>query len=436
MNTQTPEKRKDLGLIELVAIALGGMVGGGIFAILGISVEQIGNATPIAILIGGILAYFAAFSYVKLAKLYQDEGATYSFFKRTFPKSIFASSVIGWLIVFGYISTLALYAFTFSSYFCSQFAALNTPVYQKLVAGGIIALFAVINLVSVKGMGKVEDWLVYTKVVILLFISGLLAGKGHIEHLSPVIDHGVTLPSILIVSALTFVAYEGFQLVIHAYDEMENPQRNIPRAIYTSIGIATFLYVGLAVAALAAIPQENIIQDKEYALAAGAQQYLGYLGLITVIFGALLATSSAISGTLFGASRLMAVIANDGFLPKKLGHKIKVHIPNYAIITMALLAFVLILTGGLQVILEFGSITFIVVSFLMAFANFKVRGKTGTHVIMAVLAMGGLLTAAVLIFYFEFRENKEQLAYILSIYGLLTIGAWLYSVKHPARKQA
>ena len=173
MTKLTRKRKKDLGLGELIAIALGGMVGGGIFSILGVSVEQIGNATPLAILVGGILAFFAAYSYVKLALIYKDEGATYSFFKKTFPRQKFASSLIGWLIVFGYISTLGLYAYTFSSYLCSQFPTFNTPFYNKLVAGIIISIFAVINLISVKGVGKVEDILVYTKIVFLLIISGL-----------------------------------------------------------------------------------------------------------------------------------------------------------------------------------------------------------------------------------------------------------------------
>lgn len=425
----TRKRKKELRLGELIAIALGGMVGGGIFSILGVSVELIGNATPVAILIGGILAMFAAYSYVKLSLLYKDEGATYSFFRKSFPRSPFASSAIGWLVVFGYISTIALYAFTFSSYFCSQFSILNTPVYQKLVGGGIIALFAVINLVSVKGMGKIEDLMVYTKIVVLLFISGLLVGKGHIENMTPVFESSTSLSAILIVAAITFVAYEGFQLVIHAYNEMDEPQKNIPRAIYSAIVIATLLYIILAVSALSAIPKESIIQDKEYALAAGAQQYLGDFGLFIVIFGALLATSSAISGTLFGASRLMAVIAKDGYLPRFLSNKIKIHIPNYAVITMSILAFILILTGGLQIILEFGSITFIVVSFLMALSNFKMRKETKTSIFSALVAMIGLFIAAILIFYYEYTENIEQLMYILSMYVLLAIGSYIYALR-------
>jgi amino acid transporter len=435
MNKLTRKRKKDLGLGELIAIALGGMVGGGIFSILGIATENIGNATPVAILIGGVLALFAAYSYVKLALFYKDEGATYSFFKKSFPNNKLASSIIGWLIVFGYISTLALYAFTFASYFCSQFELLNHPIWQKIIAGFIISIFALVNIVSVKGMGKLEDMLVYSKIVILLFISGLLSGKGDIQNLLPVFESKTALTQILIVSAITFVAYEGFQLVIHAYNEMDNPQKNIPRAIYSSIGIATLLYIVLSIAALSAIPKEMIIADKEYALAAGAKSYLGQFGQFIVIFGALLATSSAISGTLFGASRLMAVIANDGYFPKSLGKKIKTSIPSRAIITMSALAFILLATGGLQVILEFGSITFIIVSLLMAYTNNKKRHETNSSLIITIAAVLGLLIAAVLIVYFEFTENKEQFLYILSIYALLGIGAFIYSKKNKTSAQ-
>ncbi|MCB0700434.1 MAG: amino acid permease [Chitinophagales bacterium] len=422
----TRDRKKELGLAELIAIALGGMVGGGIFSILGVSVERIGNATPIAILVGGVLAYLAAFSYVRLAKLYKDEGATYSFFKKTFPKSRFASSIIGWLVVFGYISTLALYAFTFSSYLCSvlPYKAVWMP---KLVAALVISLFAIVNILSVKGMGKIEDILVYTKIVILLFISGLLAGKGDIDNVLPMVHSESTFVSIFIMAAVTFVAYEGFQLVIHAYNEMSEPERNIPRAIYSAVIIATLLYIAIALGALSTIPKELIIQDKEYALASGSRSILGSFGLYIVIFGALLATSSAISGTIFGASRLMAVISTDGYLPKYLSNRINGHIPNYAIITMSLLSFVLILSGGLEVILEFGSITFIIVSFLMAFANYKKRKETNTSLLYSIIVMTGLLAAALVIFYYEYEYQPAQLIYIGSLYAVLTIMAFVYA---------
>ena len=172
------KRGKVLGTPELIAIALGGMIGGGIFSILGIAVSLIGVYAPLAISIGGIIAMMAAYSYIKLGVYYQDEGATYSFYKKTFPASPFAASLIGWWVIFGYISTLALYAYTFASYAISGSAFAEDEWLRKLVAGGIIFAFMLINIWSVKGMGKVEDVMVYTKLIILVVISFVLINNS------------------------------------------------------------------------------------------------------------------------------------------------------------------------------------------------------------------------------------------------------------------
>ncbi|RKZ65805.1 MAG: amino acid permease, partial [Gammaproteobacteria bacterium] len=341
------KRNKALGVPELIAIALGGMVGGGIFTILGISVSMIGVFTPLAIIIGGLIAALAAYSYIKLGVYYKDEGATYSFYKKTFPNSPFAASLIGWWVIFGYISTLALYSYTFASYAISGFAFADSEWVRKLVAGAVIIFFTLINIWSVKGMGKVEDIMVYTKLVILAVISFVLINNSQTS--VPVLlqnDGDTTILNIFIVASITFVAYEGFQLVINAVNEMENPERNIPIAIYSAIFLAVLIYFVISFGAIVAIPFEDIINNKEYALASGADKVLGHWGTDLVVAGALLATSSAISGTVFGASRQMAVIAKDGYFPSILAKRTN-HIPVYAIITMASLAFSMVLAGSL-----------------------------------------------------------------------------------------
>lgn len=423
----TRKRKKALGKYELIAIALGGMIGGGIFSVLGVSVQIVGTATPLALALGGLLAFFAAYSYAKLAVYYKDEGATYSFFKKTFPNNHFSASIVGWLISFGYISTLALYAFTFSSYFSSLLPASDYHLFKKIVAGGIILIFTIINILSVKGMGKIEDIMVYTKVIVLVVISTLFISKGNFEGIQPFFGEKFSPSSLLIVASITFVAYEGFQLVINAYHESEDPDKNVPSAIYWAIFAVALIYIVLAIAALCAIPHDQIIQNKEYALASGASQLLGQAGYLSVVLGALLATSSAISGTLFGASRQMARIADDGFFPKILCKRRKVHIPTYSLITMAVFSYLFVLSGSLQSILEFGSITFILVSFLMSFANFKIRKKTKAHPMVTIVAMLGLLTGCIVIFYFEATHNPMQLAYTFGIYAILIVMAWLYS---------
>lgn len=420
--------KKPLGLFELISVAVGGMIGGGIFAILGVSVEKIGNATPVAILIGGGLAMLAAYSYVKLALYYQDEGATYSFFKKTFPRSHFAASAIGWYVIFGYTSTLALYAFTFASYFRSVWPHPLESPYHKLIAGAVILLFVLINIFSVRDMGKLEDLMVYLKISILSVLSIFFIWKGHGNiHAFQLLSGHPKIGSVLIVMSLTFVAFEGFQLAIHAFSEAESPLKNIPRAIYISVGMTAILYTVLAWGALLTIPNELMVRDKEFALASGATLILGKFGLALVVLGALLATSSAINGTLFGASRLMAVIAGDGYFPKPFFRRSRGHIPHYSILAMGLFAYLFILTGGLETILEFGSLTFIIVSFLMAVANFKIRKKNQSRGFLAVLSMVGLFCGGVILIFYEISVDPRQVAYILAIYGLLTFLSWLYS---------
>ncbi len=420
-------RNKSLGVPELIAIALGGMVGGGIFTILGISVSIIGVLTPIAIVIGGLIAAMAAYSYVKLGVYYKDEGATYSFYKRTFSGSPFAASFVGWLVTFGYISTLALYAYTFASYAISGFSFANNEWVRKLVAGAIIAVFMFINIWSVKGMGKIEDLMVYTKLIILIVISFVLMNNSHTSIPTLLQNNPDTsILNILIVASITFVAYEGFQLVINAVNDMEEPEKNIPKAIYSAIIIATLLYFIISLGAVLAIPFEDIVQNKEYALASGASKVLGHWGTDLVIAGALLATSSAISGTIFGASRQMTVIAEDGYFPRFLAKR-RNHIPVYAIITMACLAFILILTGSLKVILEFGSITFLLVSLLMSYANHKIRHLTDSSGLITLMSLFGLLSGAVLIIYYEISTQAQQMFFIVGLYILITIVSWLYS---------
>lgn len=435
---QHRKRNKSLGLLELVAIALGGMVGGGIFTIMGISAKMVGFLTPVAIICGGLIAALAAYSYVKLGVYYKDEGATYAFYKRTYPGSPFAAAAIGWFVVFGYISTLALYAYTFAGYAVSGSGYADNALILRSIAVGIIAVFTVINIWSVNGMGKLEDIMVYTKLVMLCIISFLLIKNGtvtvdeFIGNMSRDVQNSGIM-NILIVASITFVAYEGFQLVINAVNEMKSPEKNIPRAIYSAITLAVVIYVVIASGALFAIPVKDLIENKESALASGAGDILGKMGSITVITGALLATSSAISGTVFGSSRQVSAIARDGYLPKFLSVD-EGNTPKAATIGMATLAAVLVLAGGLQLILEFGSVTFLLVSLLMAIANYKVRSKTGSSKFITLAAITGLAVGGVLILYYELQNKWQQMIAILGLYIVLATGAWLFSKKANHRQ--
>ncbi len=425
------QNRKNLGLKELIAIAIGGMVGGGIFTILGISVSMVGALAPFAIALGGFVAWLASYSYVKLGLYYKDEGSTYSFFKRTFATSSMAASFIGWCSIFGYISTIALYAYTFSSYIISGYSFADDPLIRKGVAICIVWVFAMVNIWSVKGVGKLEDIMVYSKLLILSIISIALIYFAKVDFSTFALNiqqdfQSTPLVSILIVASITFVAYEGFELVINATKEMENPDKNIPKAIYGSIVIVTLIYFIIALSAVLAIPTEALIKNQEYALAAGAQDIMGGIGRDLVVIGAILATSSAINGTLFGSSRQMARVSDDGYLPNILSKRAR-GIPMVAILTISTASSILIAIGGLKLILEFGSITFLLISLLIAVANFKIRDKTNSNKYVTLISILTLILGTIAILYHELLVDPLQLILIILLYLFLTVGAYVYT---------
>ena len=124
----------------------------------------------------------------------------------------------------------------------------------------------------------------------------------------------------------------------------------------------------------------------------------------------------------------MAAVSEDGYLPRRLSAR-KKHIPVNAVITMASISSLLILAGGLELILEFGSITFLLVSLLIAATNFKIRGKSKSSSVISLLAVIVLAAGGLLILYYEFTNKLHQMLFIIGLYILLTAGAFVYARK-------
>jgi len=103
-----------LGLKEIVAMGVGGMVGGGIFSVLGLAVSEAGNAAPIAFGLGAAVAFVTAVSYAKLGLVYHERGGSFTYLEHAFAHRNVAG-VVGWLLLTGYIGTMSLYAYTFGA---------------------------------------------------------------------------------------------------------------------------------------------------------------------------------------------------------------------------------------------------------------------------------------------------------------------------------
>ena len=417
-------RRGPLGLLELIAIGVGGMIGGGIFSMLGLAVSITGHAAPLAFLLGAMVAFFAGYSYIRLALTFRNDGASYIYLSRAFPERPEISTLTGWTVIIGYVGTLALYAFTFGAYGADMLGRSHDPLVRMALSLAVLLFFLVVNLRGARTTGHTEDLVVYAKILILAVFA--VAGLQSIEpaNLTPLINKGV--PSIFMAGALIFVAFEGFQLITNAVTETENPDRDIPRGIYGAIAITSSIYILLAIVAIGNLPEERIIAAEEYALAEAARPALGEAGVLLVGIAALLATSSAINATVFGAARMMAEMAREGRMPHILVKRNFANVPWVATLTLIGLGAIFTLAGGLEVIASFSSMTFLLVSIGVSVANWRLRQKTKSKG-WAVLSGIGLMSITVLLLIVHLaRDDPKTLAAVAAIYLAAGIPAWYY----------
>ena len=417
-------KEEKLGLKELIAIGVGGMIGGGIFSVLGVAVGFAGNGAPLSFLIDMLIALAAGYHYVKLALTFKDDGASYTYLKRAFPEKPYIAAIEGWVVIVGYIGTLALYAFTFGAYGADLLGLPGSTSFRISLSIGMLLFFFFINLKGVRTSGITEDIIVYTKIAILagFAVIGLLNVDK--SRFVPFLNKGIS--PVFLGAAVIFVAYEGFQLITNAVRETENPDRDIPRGIYGSIIITGLIYITLAVVAVGALSYDQLIKAREYALAAVAQPVLGELGKVLISIAALMATSSAVNSTLFGASRMMAEMAQEKIMPSILAKRDKADVPYMALAVMTFLAVIFTAAGTLNVIAEFSSMTFLLVSIGVSIANIKLKNKTKAHFGVALLGLVLMsVTVAAIVMYLGFH-NLQELMTILVLYFCVAFTFFVY----------
>jgi amino acid transporter len=308
-----------LGLWAVVAIGVGGMVGGGIFAVLGLAVQLAHGGTPVAFGLAGGVALLTTYSYAKLSIAYPSRGGTVTFLDRAFGAGMFTGSlnVLLWL---SYVVMLSLYAYAFGSY-GATFLPTNWHGIGKhaLISGSVITI-SWLNLLSAGLIGKAEDWIVGLKVaILLLFIATGLSGVT-VSQIAP----GSWSPPLQLAAGgmIIFLAYEGFELIANTAHDVRNPEKTLPRAYYLAVGFVIGLYILVALVTVGNLPVDKIVAAKDYALAQAALPFLGPGGFTLIAVAALLSTASAINATLYGASRLSYCIARDGELPAALEEKV------------------------------------------------------------------------------------------------------------------
>jgi len=407
-------KQRTIGLLGAISIGVGGMVGGGIFAVLGEAVSFAHGATAVAFLVAGIVALFTSYSYAKLSVKFQSEGGTVSFVDNAFGHNLLSGSV-NLMLWLSYLVTISLYAVAFSSYGATFFTTTSPYLHHILISVAII-LPALINLVSASFVSKSETFIVAIKIILLVLIIVSGASYIDVDRLSPH-KWGSSL-DIVVAGMIIFVAYEGFELIANAAQEIKDPVKNLPRAFYSSVIFVIVLYILISLISVGTVPEDTLLKAKDYALAIAAKPALGQVGFTIVAVAALLATFSAINATIYGNARLGFIIASEGELPKVL-EKERREIPYMGVVYTLGFSLILANTIDLSEIAIIGSASFLLIFFIVNISAYKIRDEIDANSFVTLIASFLTLLALVILMYHTYSSNPRAV-YIFLCFMLVS----------------
>ena len=438
------QKIPSIGLLGAISIGIGGMVGGGIFAVLGEAVSLAHGATAVAFAIAGLVALLTAYSYAKLSVTYQSEGGTVTFIDKAFGDNILSGSV-NLMLWLSYLVTISLYATAFASYGETFFTHKSIWLHHGLITVAII-LPAVVNLISASFVGKSETVIVVIKVALLILV--IVAGASHVDTTRMNPTHWSSTFSIVTAGMIIFVAYEGFELIANSAEDIKEPNKNLPRAFYASVIIVIALYILIAIITVGSVSEDVLMKAKDYALAVAAQPSLGHMGFVLVSVAALLATFSAINATIYGNARLGYIVAKDGKLPRSLmDEEKKSGVPFRGVLYTTVLSLILANSINLTEIAIIGSAGFLLIFLLVNIGAYRLYKEIKANkFILMFSSLLAFLALATLLFH-TYSSNPHAVIIFISfiiisilfelIYGRYIRGHFFdrkYKLEHLTKK--
>ena len=403
-----------LGYWEVTAIGIGGMVGGGIFAVLGLSVELAGGGAPIAFLIAGIVALVTSYSYARLSVTFPSQGGTVAFLDRAFGSGLLtgAGNILLWI---SYMVMLSLYAYAFGSYGASFFPPAAQPFWKHILITGSVVAITGLNLLNSSLIGKAEDWIVLLKLVILSLFIGI--GVWQIDSTNLMPSKWSSPLHLTAGGMIIFLAYEGFELIANTAQDVRNGPKTLPRAFYSSVGFVIVLYVLVAAVTVGSLPVDKIVAAKDYALAEAARPFLGKTGFILIAIAAMLSTASAINATIYGAARLSYVIAKDGELPNILEKKTWGK-PIEGLLVTSGVTLLIANLADLSSMSTMGSAGFLLIFAAVNGANVALADETRSNRLISLIGVGLCLSALGSLIWQTANDSPGQLWFLFAMVGV------------------
>ena len=373
---------KPMNVTAAVALGIGSMVGAGIFALMGVAGSIAGSAVYLSFVIAGIVALLSGYSMAKLGARYPSAGGIVEYLAQGFGVGLF-SGALSILLYLSALIALALVAKTFGSYAVALLPVERSTLWINGMGDFIIITLVLINLEGAKSVALSEKIIVGLKLLVLagFSIAGLIYARP--ELLSPA--QYPESKMILYSLAITFFAFEGFRVITNTVEDMPQPEKTLPRAMFLSIGIVMILYVAVALAVFGNLGIQEVITAKDYALAEAAKPVFGAAGFTIVAIAALISTASSINANLYAVTNVTYQLAKEGELPEAFGEPIA-HSREGLLISAGL---IIVLTSFLDLseVAAVGSITILMVHLVVHLGHLKLRHETGASLILILLAI-------------------------------------------------
>lgn len=413
---------RSMGLWSATSIGVGAMVGAGIFSIFGTATQIAGNAVYVSFIIAGLVALLSTYSYAKLGARYPSAGGPVEFLVRGFGDSVLSGG-LNLLLWTGYIFGLALYAKGFSFYAMTFMPAGSAAIWSNIFATAIIIVFTAINFIGAKAVGRSEFFIVSIKVGILMIFA--FAGMFFIKPENLVVMNFPKTPNILFGAGIVFLAYQGFGLITNAAEDMDDPTKTLPKALYLSVLIVICIYVLVSLAVIGNLSISEISTAKDYALAAAAKPFLGVLGFKIMAIAALFSTSSAINASLYGGANVSYLIAREGELPVFFERKVWKRSTEGLFITSGL---VILCTNllNLEKIGMLASASLLVIYVAVNSAHLRLYGETGAKPYLIWASLLSCLIFFGILVYYELLHSIITLIAFAGVLILCFIVEWVY----------
>jgi amino acid transporter len=398
-------------------IGVGAMVGAGIFALLGEAGAVAGSAVWLSFVLAGVIAGFQGYSFAKFGARYPSGGGLLEYLARGFGQG-HVTGASCWLTYASNIVVTALVASSFGSYASSLLIGEDAAAgWDKVFAAAILLVMLWLNVVGTEAVAKVQSVIVWIVVSILLAFAVVT-----IWNMDPtLLDPAGYPPTREIVSsvALTFFAFLGFGVVTFTAKDLPDPSRQLPRAMYLALTIATVTYVAVALGVFGTLTVEEVIESGGTAIAVAAEPTLGQVGFWLMSVTGLFATAGATNSGIYPAGGLSLQLASTGQFPPVFGRSIGRAPVGMLIMVAATL--VLALGFDLGAIASIGSAVALTIFSLVTLAHLRIRRETGARLVPLVL---GLLTTTVtlLVFATTTLVNEPAATTALVVIILLSIG--------------